>query len=158
MKVHQGFDRIVILIGIFAIKIPNFIDAFNHQDKRPLWRGILRKIWKNWQEFMFYLKHRHPFCVPTYFSLFGLFNIQRRTPNLPKHLEIVFWDGIISVTNDQFRELGFSGHTLTQQMNFGIYKGQCVIRDYTKLRDQRFILEFGEKLQKYLDQVNQTTE
>ncbi len=158
MEIKKGNDRIVILIGIFAIKFPNILDAMKNQHKRPVWRGILRKIWKNWQEFIFYQKHRHPFCVPTYFSFFGLFNIQRRTPDLPLPMVKALWEGMVIITNDQFQELGFSGHTLTHDINFGLYQGKCVIRDYTKFRDQQFILEFGEKLQNYLSQVKQNAE
>jgi hypothetical protein len=153
MTIARGHDRIVIVLYFIVIKLPNVQNAYASRDRRPLWRGIIRKIHKNWQEFAFYVRTRHQFCVPTYFSLFGLVNIQPRLAPVPEDVAIRhLWPTLFSVTEQRFNELGFTGHTLQHPRNFGLWRGRVVLCDYTKERDQSFILQYGEAFQREFGQ------
>lgn len=39
-------------------------------------------IMTNWNEYRFYRRTKNPFLMPSYFSLFGLFNIQRKAEKI----------------------------------------------------------------------------
>jgi hypothetical protein len=83
----KGLQRLFIFPLKYTIKKGNFKKFWNYlyrettecnsrsinSSRYYLFRGINA----NWQEFWFYLKNRHPLLQPTYFSFFGLFNIQR---------------------------------------------------------------------------------
>jgi hypothetical protein len=83
----QGFHCLFIFPLKCAIKNrsfkkvpPYFFRQLIVFDSRVLYsfRNLLfRGTNANWQEFWFYLKTRHILLQPTYFSFFGLFNIQK---------------------------------------------------------------------------------
>lgn len=61
----RGSTRLVIILGPFVIKFPRR-------------RGFLKNLVINFREFLLYLIYHPGICMPTYFSLFGFFNIQKR--------------------------------------------------------------------------------
>ena len=109
--------------------------------KQWLFRGIV----ENWQEFCFYQKTRHLFCVPTYFSLFGLFNIQKlgtepKINNRDLHYQFVI------LTSNKAR-----GHHYDNNANFSYQNGKLQILDYGAPRVQKVVIEFGNLLEEKFD-------
>ncbi|OGH83709.1 MAG: hypothetical protein A2261_00960 [Candidatus Magasanikbacteria bacterium RIFOXYA2_FULL_44_8] len=97
MQIEHGTTRVVVLLPILGIvikfpiiriwgsirlakiavralrmKIPRTRQVLLPCIKDSLFLGIAN----NWREFWFYLRNRHPILKPTFFSFFGLFNIQ----------------------------------------------------------------------------------
>jgi hypothetical protein len=111
---RKGVTRIVILIGKFAIKIPNFTYSHLH---------FLNGCYANWSERHFCkrkinsIKH---LAIPSYFcSWFGLIQIQARAEPKLCHLtkqEIKDYEG---VHNGDYKK-----------ENFGYYEGKLVCLDY----------------------------
>jgi len=65
----------------------------------------------NWAEFVFYWKHRLPILMPTYFSLFGLFNIQLRGQEVGNVSEFDIFYQIQKICEYDVLE-GYIGNTL----------------------------------------------
>ncbi len=81
------------------------------------WSYLLGGIMANWHEFTFYLRTQHEILAPTYFSLFGLINIQKRGQ------EIDFWDDeqlMLYLFEHSLHEdqPWCDGHTLLNKKNF----------------------------------------
>lgn len=117
MKLKKGTNRIVILIGKYAVKIPNFINGHllflygclaNYRE-----RWYCKKF-KDIEEPRFYAK----VCPSVWCSWFGLCQIQRRVDMLKRDLtksEIL-----------QFKDVC----TDIKRENFGYYYGRLVCIDY----------------------------
>lgn len=99
MRVIKGTHRIALVFERFGIvlKFPNIDWQWAWDDSRPflqhegirgfryltfdpggiLYEPVSQGIMENWYEHRFYRRTRYPFLLPTYFSFFGLVNIQR---------------------------------------------------------------------------------
>ncbi|MFA5124655.1 MAG: hypothetical protein WC473_02410 [Patescibacteria group bacterium] len=107
-------------------------DSFRHH----LFRGINA----NWQEFRFYLKTKHPLLQPTYFSFFGLFNIQKiaSAPLTTK-----------SVPYFQFKALSPRAkgeHNFDSPENFCLENNRLRILDYGDIDVREAVLADGDRL------------
>ena len=111
--VNKGITRLVILIGDYAIKIPNYRYEHNH---------FLKGCTANWNEREFY-KNRcsmRLWVAPSYFcSWFGLFQIQARCIEMDRHL-----------TNKEKSFYKPLCGTDFKKENFGYYKDRLVCLDY----------------------------
>ncbi|MDP2951553.1 MAG: hypothetical protein Q8N55_04170, partial [bacterium] len=74
---------------------------------------LFKGLRDNWLEWIFYLKYRHPFLQPTYFSLAGLINIQRTASCLNKK---DLWHKFITVNKEAVWEGG--SHYFDNPANF----------------------------------------
>ena len=160
MKIKKGTDRIVVafpLLGI-VVKIPiiHFIRLFSvlttEKGEFPLyWKYWKMKIFSglisNWNEFRFYWRTRNPFLQPTYFSIFGLLNIQRYGE--PCNLQIVdLWCQLHELTDGSVFD---DSHHFANPNNFCFYKGKLRISDYGSQRSHRVIMKYGERIFKFFD-------
>ncbi|MEK7653252.1 MAG: hypothetical protein AAB358_02130 [Patescibacteria group bacterium] len=109
--------------------------------KSYLFGGIL----KNWREFIFYLKTRHPILQPTFFSLFGFFNIQ-----LAGKEQVKEWGAILSQateilfdSNDDNPFFGSDNHHWMNPRNFSIDDGKLKMLDYGSKYTQKTIRSHG---------------
>lgn len=120
MQIKKGMNRVVLLIGRYAIKFPRYID---HQS---FVRGILSNI----LESVRWKRSHHPALMPVLFTFpFGLLSIQERCDYiLPRKLTQEEIDILPFVTVDN------NGN------NAGIHKGRIVVFDYgshdMKLKEQ----------------------
>lgn len=119
-KLHRnGITRIVLLIGNYAIKIPNFEYQHNHFLQGCLSNWAERKYYK-----MFlaadYKENMVEYVAPSFFcSWFGLVQIQARCEPCTEDL------------TDEQREFYYPlCGTDFKKENFGIYKGRLVCVDY----------------------------
>ena len=65
---RTGTNRVVLIFEKIVIKFPR---------TKNFWRNL----WINFMEFIYYLIYHSEFCMPTYFSLFGIITIQKRGKN-----------------------------------------------------------------------------
>ncbi len=106
--------------------------------KGLLFRGLVA----NWREFWFYLKTRHSFLQPTYFSLFGLLNIQRYDE--PCRLQNVdLWCQLYEMTNGQVFD---DSHHFENPHNFCFHNGKLRMLDYGSRRTWGVISNYGAKI------------
>lgn len=173
MKIKKGNNRIVFTfpkLG-FVIKLPviNWFKAFkpvltwkvggiksrrmliryfqwpveaSEGFKNYLFRGFLANI----AEYKFYKKTKHSFLKPTYFSLFGLFNIQKYGP-LCELGEIDFWCQLYALTDgDVFAD----GHHFASPHNFSL-EDKLQMLDYGSKRTHKVIIEHGDNILKNFD-------
>ena len=164
MKIAKGKWRIVFVFPWFGIviKIPviRFYEGIKPFLKPKEWkrlkgRTVLLKLMikyrrpflfgglvNNWNEFWFYLKTRNPFLQPTYFSFFGLFNIQRYGE--PCNLPIIdLWKCLYKITNGEVFE---DSHTFGDPNNFCFYNGKLRIVDYGSRRTHPVIRRYGKRI------------
>lgn len=157
-QLHKGNTRRVLVIGPIAFKFARFSPkvAFNNSrlmgvreawgykywqlggTKNCLFRGII----SNWLEFVFYLKHKHPFLIPTYFSLFGLVNIQPAREKAPITMNQL-WVTLHKMTNGAVEK---DDHVFAGRTNFCNDNGKLRMMDYGSRKTQEVLLEWADKI------------
>jgi len=175
MKICKGLTRITVQLpraGI-VVKFPHlypslafgyFWESFFELWKTRGWR-IARKIvlgndievmgtvlWcfgagiaGNWSEFIFYLKTRHGFCQPTFFSFFGLFNIQKYGQPLgddDDKLPRFYWYELYPTLGSK----AVDGHTWLDADNFIRDRGGLRIVDYGGRKTRELLIGHRFKL------------
>lgn len=172
MKFKIGRYRLVFIFPFFgiAIKFP-VIRLFNFfwMIIRHLVRLKVKRIYKeailsvdcdigynnwlfggivaNWREFVFFRKTKHPFLLPTYFSLFGLFNIQMAgEPCLFKEVDL--WCQLYELTDGKvFADSHHFGNSNNYCFNGGVLR----ILDYGSKKTHGVIIGFGGKILESFD-------
>jgi hypothetical protein len=108
---------------IFKSKSPSF--------PWTLYYFLTKGFLDNWGEYMFYLRNKKsPFIFPTYFSLFGIFNITPIGKELEKNP--LFFLGSTFKNEDK--------HHFAKSTNFCIYQGRTCMWDYGDSLTQSVIL------------------
>ena len=101
----------------------------------------------NWREFLFFLKTRHPFLQPTYFSFFGLFNVQKADKPCPVNRN-EFRAQLRKITNNR---AGWDSHHFTNPDNFCLHSSRLRMCDYGSKGTQEIITEHGQKIYESFD-------
>ena len=173
MKPKVGSYRVVFIVGRLAFKFPiiRLRTAIEHAwdllcEPRFILGG-LKAEWSecdyesygsfkhflfhgpmnNWMEYRFYRDHPDmDFLMPTYFSLFGLANIQQAGIE-----ELVLSPGeMMGIYNQDkviVRRVFDDGHTFTESHNFCLTdNGEPRIIDYASTGSQTFLREFGYQM------------
>lgn len=110
--------------------------------KTFLWDVIIN----NWQEYKMYRQNKLPMLMPTYFSLFGLINIQKTGTPIDID-ELDFEWQIYKITNN---DLYCDIHHLGNPDNFVMLDGKIMIVDYNfRLKD--FLEKHGKTIQEKFD-------
>ncbi|MEI6836011.1 MAG: hypothetical protein WCK59_04220 [Candidatus Falkowbacteria bacterium] len=102
-------------------------------------------IMANWNEYLFYRETKNLFVLPTYLSIFGLINFQKRGK------EIYFWNSdeireyicINSVDEDQ---IFCDSHTFAKKENFCLDGDKLKMLDYGSRHVHNFLRLNGDKL------------
>lgn len=166
MKIAKGNYRIVIVANRFVIKLARIrfksgIKCMIHEIKH----GRFLKYYKddtlyhacsktnffggiisNWQEYRFYRQTKLPILMPTYFSFFGLFNIQKRGLILDMSYRDL-WPQLYTLTNGEVFD---DSHAFENPANFCLENGKLVMIDYSK-RARNVLIKYGEKIQQEFD-------
>jgi hypothetical protein len=170
MQIKRGNDRLVVLLPALclAIKFPriywrNFWGTFVECGFSASWwykelfkwsavvtdgtmkHWLFRGIMNNWLEFIFYWQTKHEFLVPTYFSFFGLCNIQKLGIS-PKIEERDFYVQMVIITQDEAH-----GHHFCNPANFSYKDGKLQMLDYGDHRVQKVVVAFGKLIQDQFD-------
>lgn len=170
MQVKKGENRLALIIGGLTIKFPIihliiswriFWDELKHGyfhllrkecfeytiEHRGIKRFLFKGIVDNWREFCFYRRFKLCFTQPTYFSLFGLINLQQTGPRC-QIKEDDLWVQLTELTeNKVFKD----SHTFANPVNFCVCNGQLRILDYASSHVQKVIVEYGDRIVKEFD-------
>ncbi|MDO8669644.1 MAG: hypothetical protein Q7K65_05105 [Candidatus Buchananbacteria bacterium] len=166
MKIKRGRHRIVLTFKRIVIKIPrvyfkdgmaNLLLELKHPQlfkyyrntvlhdgtsKTSLFGGLIC----NWQERSFYSRTKLAILAPTYFSLFGLLNIQKMGQPIKIHDKDLLGQ-LIEITD---KGVYSDPHTFENPDNFCILQGKISIVDYP-LKTHRVLLDYGDKIQEKFD-------
>lgn len=182
MRIINGSRRKVFVFDNFVIKLPRTIYwiwiayqrsfcGYKHYPFKRIIRIIIKffglifgPMKDNWSEFIFYQKTHHNFCAKTYFSLFGLFNIQERVVLLEEYDSrrqyefkeySKYKELIIKAIRDN-NILDSDGYTFLNPYNFGMSnKNQrFTCFDYEDTLVQKNIIEHGDKIQEVFKDYN----
>jgi len=109
--------------------------------------SLINGLASNWIEFLLYVKTGSPFLQPTYFSLFGLLNIQRY--GNPCSLRAVdLWCQLCALTENKVWD---DGHHFSNPKNFTLDGGSLRMLDYGSSRTFRVVNDYGRKIAKTFD-------
>jgi len=132
MKIVRGSCRIVMMFPGWGFVI-----------KIALIRCFFKGLLENWRERTFYRKTRHQFLARTYFSLFGLVNLQRwHPPPTPQQYDgfARLWKGMNIATAGAVER---DRHHFAGIENYGMDGGRFVMVDYGSREAQAIIKEHG---------------
>lgn len=131
--------------GLRKIPWKNMVAAEAHPES-GLVRYSIGGLSDNFGEWFFYLQHPHPFLQPTYFSFFGLVNVQRYGVPLDEAHER---------ETDRMKRWGLitewgvykDSHTFGSNENFCLDRnGHTHILDYGQRKTQRVLLRWADSL------------
>jgi hypothetical protein len=161
MKIVKGSSRIVLVFTKVVVKIPRvyFRRAFKamynsivrgfffksmrngvyvHSSPRKfLFRGFV----ENWNEFIYYYKSKLVILQPTYFSLFGIFNIQEVGEKLETNVDL--WNQLYDVTDGMVVK---DGHAFRNTDNFCKKDGYIKMIDYGSERTIQVLKKYGDEI------------
>jgi hypothetical protein len=113
---------------------------------------LFKGMYENRSEYVFYSQYKSNFLLPTYFSFFGLFNIQKIGKKFEfkneKEKYLSFWRQMLNVTS---REATKDGHHFSNPKNFCEENGKLKIMDYGSPYTQEVLEKYGEKIYKEFD-------
>lgn len=168
MKIKRGYARTVIIFRKTVIKFPRFyfrkalkiisyelrrgnllrhLSKYTTEHFGTIQITLFKGLAENWREFTFYQKHKSPILMPTFFSLFGLFNIQKAGSPLTMN-SVDLWCQLYEMTN---KDVFDHSHLFSNPKNFCIVDGHLKIIDYGSWRSHRVIKKWGEKIYKNFD-------
>jgi hypothetical protein len=175
MEVKRGNDRLVILIPSLqiALKFPriylhnawdNIASCFTDkghwkyelfkwttQADGTLKHWLFRGIMANWLEFCYYMSTRYSFIVPTYFSLFGLVNIQQFSEPCSFNSSDFLSQLVDSTDQEICRDPDVNGHHFMKSANFSLQGGKWRAIDYGAIDAQATLTKYGKKIQDNFD-------
>lgn len=127
-----------------------WVEAFISADNEVCWgyrRALFYGIIVNWREFLFFRRERSSFLLPTYFSFFGLFNVQKAGEScLISGMDL--WLQFLEFTERGVLE---AGHHFQNPENFCINNGELKILDYGDKNTQLVVTKYGKKIQESFD-------
>ncbi len=103
---------------------------------------IIAGIVANWSEYRFYRKTKNPFLWPTYFSFFGIFNIQK-IGKKSDYSSNKIWDILYTIAGN---DLVADNHCFANRNNFCVDENNKLrLIDYASKGAQKVILQYGEQ-------------
>ena len=109
-------------------------------------RQVLTKgLRDNWQEFVFFCRHRGPFLQPTLFSFLGFLNIQLYGKILSEEEfeRAKVWRQFFYLTNQEHLS---DGHHFEKAANFCAIDGHLRMVDYGSPQTRAILLKWGDAL------------
>lgn len=164
MQVHVGSSRYALVNGTYAFKVPRFdfitqlkllktqyelsgvsgILNWLRRSEDSMWslkRLLVRGFSQNLREGILSRKLRD-IVVPTYLTVFGLFNVQAKSE--PINLEI---DDVIRTLEEHVGDdVWKDEHTFCNPENYGVHNGKVKLRDYGGKKANGVLIEHREDL------------
>lgn len=108
-------------------------------------RLLAKGLRDNWEEFWFYWRFRHSVLQPTYFSLFGLVNIQKWGEILDEEEfeQKRIWGQMLDLTNKETRS---DGHHFTNPANFCLENQHLRMVDYGSPATRKILRKWADVL------------
>lgn len=147
----------------FVIKIPHIsfsllylaIRLFLKNDSRDKVRESIKNlicggIRENKVENNFWKKNRYNFLAPTFFSFFGILNVQKYADinsllNFVWQIRISPGDIILDFFSKEGKASGWLKHSFKNVENFGFSNGKVLILDYGEKKIISILQKYGEK-------------
>lgn len=111
--------------------------------KSLLFQGLVA----NWLEFRFWRQTRNPFLQPTYFSFFGLFNVQRADDPCNLGVNDLWYQIYDFIGND----IADDGHHFANASNFGFRDKRLKMVDYGSRETQKIVARHGASIAERFD-------
>jgi hypothetical protein len=130
LKIPKIYVIQFVQSAIFSLKHKRFLVYWRYsveqgEHKWLLFNGFLENI----GEFLFFRKRKYPVLLKTYFSLFGLLNIQKLGKKLPDTIDI--WHVFNRVgTNEEVDALWKDAHHFSENGNFFWEDERLQMNDY----------------------------
>lgn len=125
-----------------------------YQDMLPFfWSYIFQGIKDNLSEFLFYISNSdEKFLVPTYFSFFGIFNIQRLQKYIcTDSMYVNVWKHFCRIVDDPNELMKNSPHTYENPKNFSLDReGKLRVVDYASASFQSILKKYKCKFHSIL--------
>jgi len=150
-RIHLVSAISMFVRDVFFLRLKKLLFDLNISiNCNGLWgytRFLFGGIKANWKEFVFFKKTKNPFCQPTYFSFFGLFNIQKfgALCSIDERALSLQLDVITGY------ETRGDGHHFHCRDNFSFSDGKLTILDYGSAETQKVITEFGQRIHDTFD-------
>ena len=175
MKIIRGSDRIVLTLPSFGIVIKFakirlkdiVIDIILYLKDRRTWKTMLKffkyhhcqvggfkyylfnGIISNKLEYKLWRKTKHQILVPTIFSFFGLFNIQKFVQVPKDKTDADFWCQFNMIVRKKW--LWHDSHAFSNFENFTIETGKVQFIDYGSKAVIGVVLQFGDLIYEKFD-------
>lgn len=169
LNLKVGCRRYVIVIGPWiALKFPrirlwlavnvlrddikngNMLNKFQKYDYRyagTIQHAVLAGLMENWKEFVYWRRFGFDWLVPTYFSLFGLVNVQKAGEEFDFDKNGIFWSQI----SEHFGDKVYEGdeHAFAEDENYVLIDSQVRLVDYGNFRNEDFFAKYEERLREF---------
>ncbi len=164
MKIGIGTHRVIILIGHLAIKFPRFLRPFSLLEYMvkckftalrydvPFTLSIFRQgIEENWHEYKCWKELKADFLMPTYITVLGLINIQKRSFGQPITLNesTQIWIRIARQTQGEIWKTWY--HAIASRENYHRHKEGLKMFDYGGTR--KFIFKWRNVFEEVLKTI-----
>jgi len=149
-----------IVIKVPRVYIKTFWNNGRWALKNGYWRGWCRGVslgnprwcladgfFSNWREFWFFITTRHPFVQPTYFSLFGAINIQRKGKECSLN-DTDLWCQLMDLADKAVQK---DEHHFDHPANFCLEDGRLTMSDYGSPACIEVIRAYGRRIQDSFD-------
>jgi hypothetical protein len=165
MKIRYGDYRYVLVFQNFVVKFPRiyllnaiknvwiqikrrqlrwYLKKFKYGSSFSVLRMLFKGILDNWQECLFYKKTHYGFLMPTYYSFFGLVNIQARGQSWDQE-DLHYRNLLSEITNDDVYD---DAHGFLHANNYGFHFGRLKMFDYGGRRVIKVITKYGKVLER----------
>lgn len=108
---------------------------------------LLNGIFHNWKEYRLWSKTKSSFLEPTYFSFFGLCNIQKYGKPLKVHYGTL-WHQMLKYSNEQVWD---NSHHFSNLNNFSFCNGNIKMIDYGDFGMEKTVINYGDKIVRLFD-------
>lgn len=114
---------------------------------------LLNGTYQNWNEYRLWKRTHSPFLEPTYFSLFGLVNIQRYGKELDVS-DVTLWSQILDLSEETAWS---NSHHFANPANFSFRDGTIRMFDYGGRGVEEVIIKYGESIVQNFDPTKKPT-
>lgn len=177
----EGYTRLVFVFSKVVIKFPRLLKNSRKMPKSPFKErktlALGENMIINFNEFIFFILFRPKFCLPTYFSFFGLFNIQKRGEIIYSVIDgteegVKKYEAVRSLVKNKLnflleeydkwlkeknkkdsKHIPLIAHNIISPNSLYFNKNRIQVADYGDLCVARFIRHFNEDLSKNLVEI-----
>lgn len=112
---------------------------WNYEVHGTMKECLLKSVYQNWVEFYYSIRYRNPFTQTTYFSFFGLVNVQKLGVELEMDY-VDLWYQLLDITN---KEVWKDSHHFSATENFCVEDGHLKMFDYGSKGSREVVKKYG---------------
>lgn len=146
-KCLKGYSKMAVRLNDWSsLKYALWLDKENDVVGN-IRHTLLNGTYENWCEYRLWKRTHSPFLEPTYFSLFGLVNVQRYGAELDVS-EVTLWAQLLVLTGDA---VWSNVHTFGNPANFSFRDGRLRMFDYGARNVADVVEQYGETIVHHFD-------